>query len=101
MLVGHSMGGYVGAMVSLAGDAFRVRGSCRSTLPMRASLPEGFVSVAGVSLIHHDYRIDQEFFGGTYAQIPGVWKRGSITSATWAATATSRWASSSSVMTRT
>ncbi len=71
VLVGHSMGGYVGAMVSLAGDTFPGGGgSCKSTLGMRASLPNGFVSVAGVSAIHRDYRIDQTFLGGTYAADP-------------------------------
>jgi len=85
VLVGHSMGGYVGAMVSLAGDTFPgargakgATGACKSTLRMAASLPNGFVSVAGVSAVHHDYRIDQVFFGGTYQQIPKVWKRGTL-----------------------
>ena len=79
VLVGHSMGGYVGAMVSLAGDTFKGSdGSCKSTLGMRASLPNGFVSVAGVSAIHHSYRIDQTFLGGTYEQIPRVWKRATL-----------------------
>ena len=71
VLVGHSMGGYVGSMVSLAGDTFpSARGTCRASLGMKASLPNGFVSVAGVSEIHRDYRIDQLFLGGTYQQIP-------------------------------
>ena len=79
VLVGHSMGGYVGAMVSLAGDTFPgARGSCRSTLGMRASLPDGFVSVAGVSAIHRDYPIDQTFLGGTYEEIPRVWRRATL-----------------------
>jgi hypothetical protein len=79
VLVGHSMGGYVGAMVSLVGDTFKgAPGSCKSTLGMRASLPNGFVSVAGVSAIHRDYRIDQTFLGGTYEQIPHVWRRATI-----------------------
>ena len=77
VLVGHSMGGYVGAMVALAGNTFP-SGSCSSTLGMRASLPDGFVSVAGVSVVHPSYRIDQAFFGGMAEQIPGVWRRGTI-----------------------
>ena len=44
---------------------------CRSSLGMKASLPNGFVSVAGVSEIHRDYHIDQVFLGGTYAADPG------------------------------
>ena len=79
VLVGHSMGGYVGAMVALAGDTFpSTAGSCKSSLGMKASLPNGFVSVAGVSAIHRDYHIDQVFLGGTYQQIPGVWRRASL-----------------------
>ena len=45
---------------------------------MRASLPNGFVSVAGVSSIHHEYAIDQLFLGGTYQQIPSVWRRATL-----------------------
>jgi hypothetical protein len=79
VLVGHSMGGYVGAMVALAGNTFPSPGnSCLSTLAMKASLPDGFVSVAGVSAVHPSYPIDQAFFGGTYQQIPGIWRRGTI-----------------------
>ena len=73
------MGGYVGAMVSLAGDSFKGSdGSCKSNLGMRASLPNGFVSVAGVAEIHREYEIDQLFLGGTYARIPAVWRRASL-----------------------
>jgi dienelactone hydrolase len=79
ILVGHSMGGYVGAMVALAGDTFpAAAGSCKSSLGMKASLPDGFVSVAGVSVIHPSYHIDQVFLGGTYQQIPGVWRRATL-----------------------
>lgn len=79
VLVGHSMGGYVGTLVSLVGDTFPgAPGSCKSTLGMRASLPNGFVSVAGVSAIHRSYPIDQTFLGGTYEQIPQVWKRATV-----------------------
>ncbi len=79
VLVGHSKGGYVGAMVALAGDTYPIaKGACKSSLGMKASLPNGFVSVAGVSEIHRDYRIDQVFLGGTYQQIPGVWRRASL-----------------------
>jgi pimeloyl-ACP methyl ester carboxylesterase len=79
VLVGHSQGGYVGTMVALAGDTFRsTRGACRSRRPMRDSLPEGFVSVAGVSGIHTGYRIDQVFLGGTRADIPHIWRRATV-----------------------
>ncbi len=79
VLVGHSMGGYVGAMVALAGDTFpSARGTCKSSLGMKASLPNGFVSVAGVSGIHRDYHIDRVFLGGTYERIPNVWRRASL-----------------------
>jgi pimeloyl-ACP methyl ester carboxylesterase len=79
VLVGHSQGGYVGAMVALAGDTFRSdRGACRSRRPLRDSLPEGFVHVAGVSGIHTTYRIDQAFLGGTRARIPEVWRRATV-----------------------
>jgi pimeloyl-ACP methyl ester carboxylesterase len=79
VLVGHSMGGYVGALVALAGDTFRTdRGACRSRLNMRASLPDGFVHVAGVSGIHTGYRIDQVFLGGTRGSIPDVWHRATV-----------------------
>jgi pimeloyl-ACP methyl ester carboxylesterase len=79
VLVGHSMGGYVGAMVALAGDTFRSdRSACHSRRPMSDSLPQGFVSIAGVSTIHPGYRIDQVFLGGSQAAIPGIWRRASI-----------------------
>jgi hypothetical protein len=79
VLVGHSQGGYVGTMVALAGDTFRSgRAACRSRRPLKDSLPEGFVSVAGVSGIHTGYRIDQAFLGGTRARIPAVWRRATV-----------------------
>ncbi len=79
VLVGHSQGGYVGTMVALAGDTFRTdRGACRSRRPLRDSLPEGFVSVAGVSGIHTTYRIDQAYLGGTRARMPEVWRRATV-----------------------
>ena len=79
VLVGHSQGGYVGAMVALAGDTFRGdRAACRSRRPPKDSLPQGFVSVAGVSGIHTGYRIDQVFLGGTRARIPQVWRRATV-----------------------
>jgi pimeloyl-ACP methyl ester carboxylesterase len=77
VLVGHSQGGYVSAMVSLAGDTFPGRrGDC---LVRRGdSLPEGFVSVAGVSAVHPEMLLDQIYFGGRYEEIPRVWRRGTI-----------------------
>lgn len=79
VLVGHSQGGYVAAIVALAGDTFGGdRAACHSRRPMRDSLPEGFVSVAGVSGIHTGYRIDQAFLGGTRASIPDVWRRATV-----------------------
>jgi dienelactone hydrolase len=79
VLVGHSQGGYVGAMVALAGDTFHSdRAACHSRRPLSDSLPEGFVSLAGVSAIHTGYRIDQVFLGGTRPEIPAVWRRATI-----------------------
>lgn len=79
VLVGHSQGGYVGAMVALAGDTFRSdRAACRSRRKPKDSLPEGFVHVAGVSGIHTGYRIDQAFLGGTRSEIPHVWRRATV-----------------------
>jgi pimeloyl-ACP methyl ester carboxylesterase len=79
ILVGHSQGGYVGAMVALAGDTFRSdRAACKARRPLRDSLPQGFVSVAGVSGIHAGYRIDQAFLGGTRSAIPAVWRRATV-----------------------
>lgn len=79
VLVGHSQGGYVGAMVALAGDTFKGdRGACRSRRPLKDSLPEGFVSIAGVSGIHTGYRIDQAFLGGTRDAIPATWRRATV-----------------------
>jgi hypothetical protein len=67
----------VGALVSLAGNTFRGEpGACIATRGSR--LPDGFVSVAGVSGIHADYRIDQIWFGGTREQIPDAWRRGNV-----------------------
>jgi pimeloyl-ACP methyl ester carboxylesterase len=79
VLVGHSQGGYVGAIVALAGHTFRTdRSACHSRRPMKESLPEGFVHVAGVSAIHTGYRIDQAFLGGTRSRIPAVWRRATL-----------------------
>jgi pimeloyl-ACP methyl ester carboxylesterase len=77
VLVGHSQGAYVGALVALAGNTFR--GNRRACLATRGSrLPDGFVSVAGVSGVHDDYRIDQIWFGGTRQQLPDAWRRGTV-----------------------
>ena len=79
VLVGHSQGGYVSTMVALSGDTFSgARGSCKSTLAMKTSRPEGLVLVAAATAIHRTYRIDQTFLGGTYEQIPEVWERASL-----------------------
>ncbi len=79
VLVGHSQGGYVGTLVALAGDTFRGdRAACHSRRPARDSLPEGYVSVAGVSGIHTGYRIDQVFLGGSRAALPEVWRRATV-----------------------
>jgi acetyl esterase/lipase len=77
VLVGHSQGGYVGALVALAGDTFQgPSGSCLAA--SRSRLPDGFVSVAGVSGIHPWYRIDQTWFGGTIEELPDAWRRGDV-----------------------
>jgi hypothetical protein len=77
VLVGHSQGGYVGALVALAGNTFRgERGSCRARRGSR--LPDGYVSVAGVTGIHPSYAIDQIWFGGTIEERPWAWRRGNV-----------------------
>jgi hypothetical protein len=77
VLVGHSQGGYVGALVSLAGNTFKgTPGACLATRGSR--LPDGFVSVAGVSGIQTHYQIDQVWFGGTRDEIPDTWRRGDV-----------------------
>lgn len=77
VLVGHSQGGYVGALVSLAGDRFAGReGSCLAE--GGSPLPDGFVHVAGVSIIHDDLLLDWIYFGGSPSQKPKQWQRGEI-----------------------
>lgn len=77
VLVGHSQGGYVGAMVSLAGNTFPGRsGTCLAV--GGSPLPDGFVSVAGVTTNHGLSKLDQIYFGGTPAEVPDAWRRGSL-----------------------
>ncbi|MFN8518092.1 MAG: alpha/beta fold hydrolase [Chloroflexota bacterium] len=79
VLVGHSQGGYVGAMAALVGDTFKSdRAACHSKRPLKDSLPQGYVAVAAATGIHTGYRIDQAFLGGTRAAIPDVWRRATI-----------------------
>jgi len=77
VLVGHSMGGYVGMMVSIAGNRLAGRGE-GCLVDKGSSLPDGFVHLAGVSLIHPDEKLDQIFFGGTIDQVPDQWRRGNV-----------------------
>lgn len=83
VLVGHSQGGYVGSLVSLSGDQFAGPAeNCLAdeggVIDRNASLPDGFVHVAGVSIIHDDLPLDWIYFGGTPAEEPDVWRRGEI-----------------------
>jgi pimeloyl-ACP methyl ester carboxylesterase len=77
VLVGHSYGGYVGMMVSVAGD--RMPGKGIGCLEDRgSSLPDGFVHVAGVSITKASEPLDVIFFGGPQSAIPEVWRRGNV-----------------------
>lgn len=77
VLVGHSMGGYVGMLVAIAGNRLSGRGEgCLAD--SGSSLPDGFVHIAGVSLIDGDEPLDRIFFGGTMEQRPAAWRRGDI-----------------------
>jgi len=83
VLVGHSQGGYVGSLVSLSGDEFvGPAGNCLAdedgVVDRQASLPDGFVHVAGVSIIYDDLRLDWIYFGGSPAEKPDAWRRGEI-----------------------
>lgn len=77
VLVGHSMGGYVGMMVSVAGN--RIAGKGQGCLvDQGSSLPDGFVHVAGVSITKASEPLDAIFFGGSQTAIPEVWRRGNV-----------------------
>lgn len=77
VLVGHSMGGYVGMMVSVAGN--RIAGKGEGCLvDTGSSVPDGFVHVAGVSITKASEPLDAIFFGGSQAAIPEVWRRGNV-----------------------
>ena len=77
VLVGHSYGGYVGIMVSVAGNRFAGKGiGCLED--RGSSLPDGFVHVAGVSITKASEPLDAIYFGGSYASIPEVWERGNV-----------------------
>lgn len=78
VVVGHSQGGYVGAMVSLFGDTFPGQaGDCFASR-RTSTLPDGFAHLAGVTLNDRDHPVNIIFFGGTFAAIPEVWLRGDI-----------------------
>ncbi|MFN8624153.1 MAG: alpha/beta hydrolase [Chloroflexota bacterium] len=77
VLVGHSYGGYVGMMVSVAGNRFLGRkGDC--LVEKGSSLPNGFVHVAGVSITKASEPLDVIYFGGPQWAIPDVWRRGNV-----------------------
>lgn len=77
VLVGHSYGGYVGMLVSVAGD--RMAGKGIGCLEDRgSSLPDGFVHVAGVSITKASEPLDVIYFGGPQSAIPAVWRRGNV-----------------------
>jgi pimeloyl-ACP methyl ester carboxylesterase len=77
VLVGHSMGGYVGMMVSVAGNRMAGKGiGCR--VDKGSSLPDGFVHVAGVSITKASEPLDHVFFGGSPSEKPRAWRRGNV-----------------------
>ncbi len=43
-----------------------------------SALPDGFVHVAGVSIIHDDLLLDWIYFGGRPSEKPKLWRRGEI-----------------------
>ncbi len=104
VLVGHSQGGYVGSLVSLSGDEFvGPAGTCLAdedgVVDRQASLPDGFVQVAGVSIVYDDLRLDWIYFGGSPAEKPDACDAGRSSTIS-VVIPSSWWASSSSVETR-
>jgi acetyl esterase/lipase len=79
VLVGHSQGGYVSALVALAGDEFP--GRRRDCLADGGDpLPEGLVHLAGVSTVDPDEPndLDHIWFGGSQERKADAWRRGDI-----------------------
>jgi len=79
ILVGHSQGGYVSALVALVGDGFPGHpGDC--LVDGGDPLPQGLVHLAGVSLIDPDDPgdVDHLYFGGYPEERPRQWQRGDV-----------------------
>lgn len=73
VVVGHSFGGYVSALVALAGDLFG--GAC--LYPAESALPDAWVGVAGNYTIGNPpHPLWTVFFGGTQQELPEVWRLG-------------------------
>jgi pimeloyl-ACP methyl ester carboxylesterase len=77
VLVGHSMGGYVGMLVSVAGDRMSGKGA-GCLIDDGSSLPDGFVHLTGVSIIKPTEPLDRIFFGGSITQVPKRWRQGDV-----------------------
>jgi acetyl esterase/lipase len=70
-LAGHSLGGYVGAVVALSANAFA--SSCSAT---GAGVPDAFVGIAGPYDLSQP-TLQKNFtsvLGGTRAQVPSAWQ---------------------------
>jgi acetyl esterase/lipase len=75
VLVGHSFGGYVGTLVSLAGDKFH--GECLT--PDGSALPDAWVGVSAnctVGVPPPPAPLWTTWYGELPEQIPGVWQKG-------------------------
>ena len=77
VLVGHSMGGYVGMMVSVAGNRFAGKGRAASWTRARRCRTASCTSRACPSRRPRE-PLDAIFFGGSQAAIPEVWRRGNV-----------------------
>ncbi len=75
VLVGHSFGGYVGTLVSLAGDKFN--GDCLA--PDESALPDAWVGVSAnctVGVPPPPAPLWNIWYGGTPDEAPRVWEKG-------------------------
>jgi len=75
ILVGHSFGGYVGTLVSLAGDDFH--GDCLT--PDESALPDAWVGISANCLVGvppPPAPLWTTWYGGEQEDIPEVWEKG-------------------------
>jgi len=75
VLVGHSFGGYVGTLVSLAGDEFH--GDCLT--PDESALPDAWVGVSAnctVGVPPPPAPLWTTWYGGTPEEAPRAWEKG-------------------------